>query len=706
MADFTKLIEIVEPYAESFGFSGTPDRAGLTKLMDALVEMLANAESMDIETMDTVWQASRKLQACLAADGDLPSDILAEIHAKLTGKAPAPKPAEEPPATEAQPAGEAPAPETQPSEQAPEKEEDYVIPKDDLPLIEDFITEAAEHLEAAEGGMLALEENPADTDTLNLIFRSFHTIKGMAGFMNLAQIGRLTHNAENLLDLARKGALPLVGNNVDAIFKSIDMLKRMVETLREAITAGGVVPPQSGLDDLADYLRRCASADAPAEKPALSTEGASEPPVASDGEEQPETLSEPEKTPAVTSPANEPLAVNTPAKKTAAKLDEKIKVSTERLDTLVNMVGELVIAQLMVSESLRTNNHNDNELLRNTVHQGKIIRELQELSMSMRMVPISGVFQKMARMTRDLSKQANKIINLVMEGEQTELDRTIVDMLADPLVHMIRNSVDHGIETTEERKATGKPANGTITLKAQHSAGSIVIEIGDDGRGLNRNRLLEKAIERGAISPDHAPTDQEIFSTIFLPGLSTAAKITSISGRGVGMDVVRRNIEELRGRIDIASTEGEGTVFTVTLPLTLAVIDGQMVRVGTEKYIIPINNIRRSFRPKKEEISTVHGRSEMVLVRDELLPLVRLHSMFDVEPDSTNLCEGLVVIVEEDNEACCLFVDDLLDQQQVVIKGLGPLFSQTVGVSGGAIMGDGMVRLILDIPGVIKLFRN
>ncbi|MBN2686169.1 MAG: chemotaxis protein CheA [Pontiellaceae bacterium] len=706
MADQTSVKELAESYADAFGLMGPPpEKDGLVKVMDELVELLSNAEGLDIETIDTVWKASRKLQNCIEND-DLKPAVLADVYLILTG--------EDDGSSKSKPI---PPPVLLTTAVDEEEFEEYVIPEDDLPLIEDFISESCEHLEAAEAGMLNLEDNPESADTLNLIFRSFHTIKGMSGFMNLNQIALLTHNAENLLDLARKGELPLVDQNADAIFKSIDMLKKMVDNLRDAISDNGVVPCQEGLQELADILKHCASgalpepapADSAQTQPSQQNEGTPEKEVSN----KPEPAAVPAPQPATAVPAPQPATTApTPqtasAKKTTTKLDEKIKVSTDRLDNLVNMVGELVIAQLMVSESLRGKENSDHELMRNTVHQGKIIRELQELAMSMRMVPIQGVFQKMARMTRDLSRrQSEKEVDLVMEGEQTELDRTIVDKLSDPLVHMIRNSVDHGIEPIEERKASGKPPQGTILLRAYHSAGCIVIEIKDDGRGLNREKLLEKAIERGIIFPDQIPSnDQEIFGVIFQPGFSTAAQVTSISGRGVGMDVVRRNIEELRGKIDIASTPGVGTTFTVTLPLTLAVIDGQMVRVGEDKYIIPINNIRRSFRPTEDQISTVHGQREMVLVRDELLPLVRLHELFEVEPDSTNPCEGLVVIVEEDTEACCMLVDDLLDQQQVVIKGLGPLLNQTEGVSGGAIMGDGMVRLILDIPGVIKLYRK
>jgi two-component system chemotaxis sensor kinase CheA len=650
----TKFSDLVETAATAFGINGAFDQEATVQVLNGLHEVLADGETMDSVVVHVIWQAAKTLQGGLSADADLQPAILAGVHEQLVAAS-----------TLLNPAGKELSVGLNPVETIT-----YVIPADDIPLIEDFIAESAEHIDAAEAAMLTLESNLEDSDTLNLIFRSFHTIKGMAGFMNLEQIGLLTHDAENLLDMARKGELLLSGDNADAVFQSIDMLKTMVNSLRSAIAGDCALSAQAGVSELIEYLKNCADGSSGT----------------------------------VTAPVAE--AVPSPGRKDAAFADEKIKVSTSRLDSLVDMVGELVIAQLMVAESLRTTNATDYDLLRNTAHQEKIIRELQELSMSMRMVPISGIFKKMVRMTRDLSKKAGKEIELIMEGEQTELDRTIVDKLADPLIHMIRNSVDHGIESPEKRAAAGKPPAGRIQLRAYHAAGSIVIEISDDGKGLNREKLLEKAISRGAIAPDKKTTEQELFSMIFLPGLSTAEEVTSISGRGVGMDVVRRNIEELRGRIDIASTPGKGTVFTITLPLTLAIIDGQIVRVGKEKYIIPINGIRRSFRPEAGQISTIQGRREVVLVRDELLPLVRLHALFEIEPDSTVPSEGLVVIVEEDNEACCLLVDDLLDQQQVVIKNLGSIMNATAGVSGGAIMGDGQVRLILDIPGVIKLFRN
>jgi len=361
---------------------------------------------------------------------------------------------------------------------------------------------------------------------------------------------------------------------------------------------------------------------------------------------------------------------------------------------------------LMVTEEISNALSIEPNLSRKIAHQSKIVRELQELSMSMRMVPIHGVFQKMARLVRDLSHKAGKDVSFSTVGDDTELDRNIVDKIADPLVHMVRNSVDHGIEPQTERIKTGKSPNGQLELRAFHQAGDIVIEIEDDGRGLDKERILEKAVKNGIIEPGQELSDQEIYKLIFHAGLSTARQVTSISGRGVGMDVVKKNIESLHGKIEIDSKFGVGTTFTVRLPLTLAIIDGQIVRVGGESYIIPINSIVRSLKPTREQISSVQGRGEMVMVRGKLLPLIRLYELFNVTSTTTDPTKTLLVVVEEDNNKCCLLVDELLGQQQLVIKNLGEALGSVKGVSGGAIMGDGRVRLILDVPSLMKLAYN
>ncbi len=563
-----------------------------------------------------------------------------------------------------------------------------VIPEEDVPLVLDFIAESNEHIEGAESALLELENDPSNEEILNKIFRAFHTIKGMAGFLNLTDIGSLAHSAENLLDLARKGKLLLTGLYCDIAFESIDMLKKMIAGLNDAVSSNQPIATNSQLPQMLEKLKNAAEGQFDIQK----TE------TAKNGTVCPDDITIEENV----APQQQNLSDS--QKKTSIN-DDKIKVSIGRLDNLVNMVGELVIAQLMVAEEVNNNHITDFNLMRKVSHQSKIIRELQELSMSMRMVPISGVFQKMTRLVRDLSHKSGKEINFVTRGEDTELDRTIVDKIADPLVHMIRNSIDHGIEPADERAKIGKSNSGKLELRAFHQAGNIVIEIEDDGKGLDKERILKKAIENKIVSPDQDISDDEIYKLIFHAGLSTAQKITAISGRGVGMDVVRKNIEALRGRVEISTMQGRGTTFTIKLPLTLAIIDGQIVRVGQTKYIVPINTIIHSARPTREHLTSVQSRGEMAIVRGELLPMVRLHSLFNVTPSTQDPTQASLVVVENEGKRCSLLVDELLEQQQVVIKNLGAGMGSVKGISGGAIMGNGLVSLILDVPGIIELSK-
>jgi two-component system chemotaxis sensor kinase CheA len=401
--------------------------------------------------------------------------------------------------------------------------------------------------------------------------------------------------------------------------------------------------------------------------------------------------------------------------------DGTVKVATDRLDRLIDMVGELVIANAMVGRDIAASTTKKDDaddaarLGRNAGQMGKIVRELQDLSMSLRMVPVGNAFRKMARVVRDVAHKAGKRAELVVVGGDTELDRNVVDALGDPLVHMVRNSVDHGIEPAEEREAAGKDPVGRVELRAFHKGGSINIEIADDGRGLDPEKIVAKARKNGVLGPDEPISDADALRLIFHAGLSTAEKVTDISGRGVGMDVVKRNLENLRGRVDIASTPGQGSVFTIRLPLTLAVIDGLVVRVGPgpgedgeagQRYIVPINSVEQSLRPTPEMLSSVQGRGELLHVRGELLPLVRLHDLFDVPPRTTKPEEAIVVIVQDNDRRCCLLVDELLGQEQVVIKSLGSLGEQVgpiKGISGGAVLGDGGVSLILDVPGLQEI---
>ncbi len=736
-----KLNELVEQAACCVTMLNPTDLSDVQALQEVLRQIGAAAGSLDrapidlrkqFETMTT--QTGEVLQDLLQQDVEDTAQAMATVSQAIcvlqgligrladpvTGPVPAPP--------------ESPAvPQTPPS--ASTDPGAMTISEEDAPLVLDFITESNEHVETAESALLELENHPDNGELINKIFRGFHTIKGMAGFLNLAEIQSLAHSSESLLDLARKNQLVLAGDTSDVVFEAIDGLKKMLAALKNAVESGQPVVAYEPLPNLLEKLKAAAEGTRPkAEDRGQKAEDSAA--VRSPSSVLPDSSSSPSsvaQTPGSDKKAEDPFfdspspVAQTPEndrkldailedpansqKKTAGAstahaADDKIKVSTIRLDDLVNLAGELVIAQLMVAEEVNGGQSHGHGLLQRVAHQGKIVRELQELSMSMRMVPVQGVFQKMSRLARDLSRKAGKQVDFITTGEETELDRTVVDKIADPLVHMVRNAIDHGIEPAETRTQAGKNPGGRVELRAFHQAGNIVIEMEDDGKGLDKDRILKKAVEQGLVEPGQELSEDDAFRLIFHPGLSTAEKVTSISGRGVGMDVVKKNIELLRGRIEIRSTQGKGTTFTIRLPLTLAVIDGQVVRIGSDRYIMPINSIVRSLRPTRDQVSTVQGRGELILERGELIPLVRLYKLFRVVPSTEDPMQALVVVVEADGRKCCLLVDDLLGQQQVVIKNLGEALGRVRGVSGGAIMGDGRVTLILDVPGLVALAQE
>lgn len=411
---------------------------------------------------------------------------------------------------------------------------------------------------------------------------------------------------------------------------------------------------------------------------------------------------------AVTEKVAEAKAAKKPDnKKSPAKSSSKggenssIRVSIDKVDSLINMVGELVITQSMLGQlgqdfdltKLARLQEGLSQLEQNT-------RELQESVMKIRMMPISFAFSRFPRLVRDLGSQLGKKVNLVMLGENTELDKTVMEKIGDPLVHLVRNSMDHGLETTEKRLASGKSEDGTITLNAFHQGGNIVIEIQDDGAGLNEEKILEKAIANGLVSEDQSLSSEEIHQLIFLPGFSTADAVSDISGRGVGMDVVRRNINELNGTIDVTSKTGEGSTFTIRLPLTLAILDGQLVKVADETYIFPLVSIVESIQLEKKSLNNITGSQQVMQLRDEYIPIVRLDEVFNLSRRSDDSDEEMLVVVESDNEKIGLVVDDLLGQQQVVIKSLEQNYQRVDGISGATILGDGTVALIIDISSV------
>ena len=581
----------------------------------------------------------------------------------------------------------------------------------DTDLLAGFIEEAFEHLESIEVNVLELEQSPDDQDIINNIFRPFHTIKGVSGFLNLKTINRLAHATENLLDDVRNGKRAMDSAVIDIVLTVGDALKSMVENIKDVLQNG---PANYKDTDISSFLANitqlqeggngappveAVSAPVPDLLPEVSEQEESEEaePLVSEEAEVDIPPSMPTIARALQLPAS-------PAGRPAAdsgqkKIGASIKVDVEKLDALVNAVGELVIMQSLVRQNKLVSRIADAKLTKDFSQLTRITSELQRTAMSMRMVPIKQTFDKMIRLVRDLSKKSGKKVDLIMEGAETEIDRNMVESIYDPLVHMMRNSVDHGISPPADREKCGKTETGTVFLRAYQKGGSMMIEIEDDGEGLNTQKIRKKAIERGLVGESDNLSDFELNNLIFLPGFSTADKITDVSGRGVGMDVVKKAVEKLRGKVDVQSQPGKGSLFTVRLPLTLAIIDGIIVRVGTERYIIPTIAIQESMRPDRTNYSTVHGRGENLLVRGELVPIIRLYEIFGVESTNTDPCEAIVVVVENEGRRRALMVDELLGKEEVVIKNLGGL--DVPGVAGGTILGDGRVGLILDLAGVI-----
>lgn len=392
--------------------------------------------------------------------------------------------------------------------------------------------------------------------------------------------------------------------------------------------------------------------------------------------------------------------------KTPASETSSIRVGVEKVDQLINLVGELVITQAMIEQRVSKMDPIDNEALINSVSQlTRNTRDLQESVMSIRMMPMDFVFSRFPRMVRDLAAKLGKKVDFLTIGATTELDKGLIERIVDPLTHLVRNSVDHGIELPEKRKATGKSEIGILTLSAAHKGGSIVIEVTDDGAGLNRDKILAKAQSNG-LAVSEAMSDAEVFSLIFAPGFSTAEVVTDVSGRGVGMDVVKRNITSMGGTVEIRSALGFGTTISIALPLTLAILDGMSVSLGDSIYVIPLNLIVETMQPRMEDIRTVTDEGLMVHVRGEYLPIIPLYVLFNHDTEIMHPTEGVLIIIEAEGKKAALFVDALVGQQQVVIKSLETNFKKIQGVSGATIMGDGSVALILDVPTVIKLGQS
>ncbi len=645
----------------------------------------------------------------------------------------------------------------------------------DLELIEAFISESSDMMMNVEEALLLLESDPNNMEAVNTVFRAFHNIKGTSGFFKLARITEVAHHAESFLSRIRNREIRFSGGYADLALRSVDILKELFQGLQHAVKGGAFFEPE-GYDELIQMLAKPERAGISDEfsKPAplsfqedpLSFRANTLSFQADTLSFQADTLSfradtlsfraereisdssvvetvlkqEPKSQPVESTEENEafsedreadeilpelllkadmPFAENTASASrhpNSKNAESSVRVPVERLDRFIDAVGELVVAHSMVAQDEALAGGRYHDLQKKVNHSSKIVRELQSMSMTMRMTPLRPMFQKMARIVRDLARSLGKSILFVTEGEETEIDRNMIDMINDPLLHIIRNAVDHGIEAPEVREKKGKPSSGSVKLSAYHSAGNVVIEVKDDGKGFDRNAILSKAAERGfagqgrAISEkqmkDGTLTDREIFNLIFEPGFSGAEIVSDVSGRRVGMDVVKKNLEAIRGQIEIQSEFGKGSVFKMTLPLTLAIIDGMVVRVGTERYVIPTISIVRSVRPEQKSLSTVHHRGTLLNLQGRLIPLLRLAELFGIEGDVRDPTLAVVMIVEDEGRQVGLMIDELIGSQQIVIKTLGEMIRNIPGISGSAIMPDGRVGLILDVNGLVRLAGN
>lgn len=617
--------------------------------------------------------------------------------------------------------------------------------EDDLLLYTEFASETTDTLAAIEEGLMDLEDNPSDMDIINTIFRSFHSLKGAAGFLGISTINVLCHECESLLDKLRKKTVVFNQAMTEALLQSVDVIKiineQMAENTQESkkslpdaelslpryeidtllvqlvqsekgeIEEDAVDEEQLRLGDLLlskhlvtqNQLDSALGSQKPIGEILLET-GA----ISKDQLEKALAEQKPVGKILVEMGAVEERVVAGTLKEQSVKKRKaavaSLKVDTEKLDSLLELVGELVISQSIVSQDTALANEGNRPLQKNLLNLGKITKSIQDHVMNLRMVPLRQTFQKMSRLVRDLSKKMKKPVNFEMTGEDTEIDKTLIEELSDPLVHLMRNALDHGIESPQEREDKGKSRVGNVKLSAFHKGGNVYIEIKDDGAGIDPERVRLKAIEKGMIDEDQVLSEQEIFNLLLMPGFSTAKQVTDVSGRGVGMDVVRSNVDKLGGKIELASQFGRGMVVTVKLPLTMAIVDGMIVSIGDDRFIIPTISIRESIRPTENEIITVKAEGEMINIRGRLLPLVRLHNRLKIGSALyTSPWEGLVIIVESDDREYGLMVDDLLGQQQVVIKSLGNRFKGLPGISGGTILGDGRVGLILDVAGLVSM---
>lgn len=611
------------------------------------------------------------------------------------------------------------------------------------PLLQVFFEEAFERLADCEEALVQLEKTPHDFDLLNRIFRCVHTLKGNSAMLGFHEIARFTHTFEDLLEQLRSGLRVVTRPVADTLLAAEDILRLLVtraqsgmpegtpedilaaekvletiqallkepEGAREAAVPLTEIIPEaspsfSKLDVLAIMAGETASVGIPGGSDARNVETVTAEKLSAEPHLSGETgagRTTADGGGAPSGPGLEGLASRFGDRDKISSL----RISIDRVDRLINLVGELVISQSMVSQTVSEYTPDKIGQLKEAVAQmDRHARELHERMMSVRMVPLRQLFGRFPRLVRDLVAAADKRVALEMSGEDTELDKTVIEKISDPLTHLVRNAIDHGLELPAERRSAGKPEAGKIHLRAYQQSDSIYIEVSDDGRGLDPERILAKAVQLGLVPPNQNLSGEEITSFIFLPGFSTAEKVTELSGRGVGMDVVKKNVEALGGHITIRSERGQGTRFRIQLPLTLAILDGQVIQVGSQVYLVPLVTILESIRPALASVHSVVGADEVVMVRGKAVPLLRIHRLFGIEARTTVPTQGIVVIVEHDGQLAAILADEILGQQQLVIKSLESNYQKVEGVAGATILGDGRVALILDVPGLMNLARS
>ncbi|MDF3864310.1 chemotaxis protein CheA [Pseudomonas denitrificans (nom. rej.)] len=609
-----------------------------------------------------------------------------------------------------------------------------------------FFEETDEHLATLELLLIGLDLDQPDAEALNGIFRAAHSIKGSSGMFGFDDLTAVTHELETLLDRIRCGQTALHADMIGVFLEARDVLQRLLDAHRSRVPDPDV-PVSATVERLRAWLAEPVAAAAGDGfglfdgAPAAAENRASDddtfgffddapgmPEAAASSEDfgffddapgapdvkpvEPYGIFDkapgaPTVAAVVTAPSEQPKAAPAVAAKPAARTDSEsssIRVSVEKIDSLINLVGELVITQAMLSQLSEDLDPTHFERLQQALAQLEHnTRDLQESVMSIRMLPISFIFSRFPRLVHDTSARLGKQVELILHGEHTELDKSVIEKLSDPLTHIVRNSIDHGIETPAERLAAGKPAQGSVKLAASHQGGSVVVEISDDGRGLSRERILAKAREKGLPVHD-GMTDADVWQLIFMPGFSTAEAVTELSGRGVGMDVVRRNIQAMGGRIDIDSAPGMGTRMCIRLPLTLAILDGLIVAVEKVNYVVPLTYIVESLQARADDVRGLAGEDSTVIrVRGEYLPLFSLNQLLRIGAAPVPPEQGIVVILESEGKSFALQVDELVGQQQVVIKSLEQNFRRINGIAGATIMGDGSVALILDVDALPRL---